>query len=172
MKLIRFVLEIKWALVFQLVFLLWMIGERTAGLHDTYIHLHPILTNLFAIPAIAVYILALANFKKDMSYPRLSFLSSFLFGLRTTLIIALISPLMQWLVSACISPDFFANAIEFTVQSGMKSRAEAELYFNLKSYLLMSVFGTLFMGILTSVLVAAGFAIFNAPKTNSNAKSF
>jgi len=170
MKLLHYTLEIKWALLFNLVFLLWMLGEKGAGLHDAHIEWHPILTNLFAIPAIAMYVLALANFKNDLSFNRLSFLQGFLFGLRTTLLITLLSPLMQWIVSEIITPDFFDNAIHYTVQHGMKTQLEAEQYFNLKSYLLMSVIGNLIMGIFVSAMVAAGFSLYRSSKPTSNAK--
>lgn len=43
-------IEIKWALIFSAVTLLWMTGEKLVGLHDKYIDYHLYLTNLFAIP--------------------------------------------------------------------------------------------------------------------------
>ena len=45
-------IEIKWALIFSVMGLLWMLLEKLSGLHGKYIDYHQYLTNLFAIPAI------------------------------------------------------------------------------------------------------------------------
>jgi len=169
-KLIQYTLELKWALIYSLVFLLWMIAERLTGLHDTYIYLHPMITALFVIPAISVYAFGLADYKKDLFYHRISLGKGFLFGMRLTLAITLLSPFMQLIVSNVITPDFFKNAIEYTVTHGMKTRAEAESYFNLNSYLGMSVFGSLAMGIVAAFLVALGFVLFQFIQPARNGK--
>lgn len=54
-------IEIKWALYFSLMSLVWMVLEKLSGLHDKYIDYHMYLTNLFAIPAIVMMVLALRN---------------------------------------------------------------------------------------------------------------
>jgi hypothetical protein len=54
-------IEIKWAVIFAIVGLLWMFGEKLAGLHDEHINKHPSYSFLFAIPAIAVYVFALLD---------------------------------------------------------------------------------------------------------------
>jgi len=57
MKAIR--IEIKWAIIFSIIVLLWMVLEKLSGLHSQYIDYHIYLTNLFAIPAIWLVVLAL-----------------------------------------------------------------------------------------------------------------
>ncbi|MFN7327183.1 MAG: hypothetical protein ACK5SQ_11430, partial [Chitinophagales bacterium] len=57
----KFAVEIRWALVFGAMSLLWMMLEKMAGLHDQHIAKHAIYTNLVAIPAIAVYVFALRD---------------------------------------------------------------------------------------------------------------
>lgn len=158
MKFLKYVLEIKWAILFSLVLLAWMVFERAAGWHDTHIHLHQTRTNLFAIPAVLLYFAALWDFKRDSSLRFITFKMGFLFALRTTLFITLLSPLIQLIISYLISPHFFENAIQYSVSTGYFTLAEAEMYFNIKSYLMMSVFGTLIMGIATSALVSICFS--------------
>jgi hypothetical protein len=58
-------IEIKWAIIFSVMTLLWMLLEKLAGLHSTYIDYHLYLTNLFAIPAIWIMVLALKDKKKN-----------------------------------------------------------------------------------------------------------
>ncbi|WP_233757232.1 DUF4199 family protein [Algoriphagus sp. AGSA1] len=57
-------LKIKWALIFVIMSLLWMLVEKLVGLQSTYIDKHMYLTILFAIPAMIVYVLALKDKKK------------------------------------------------------------------------------------------------------------
>jgi hypothetical protein len=56
--------EIKWAIIFTVVGLLWMVLEKVSGLHDQYIDYHLYLTNLFAIPAIVMMVMALKEKKR------------------------------------------------------------------------------------------------------------
>ena len=58
-------IEFKWAIIFTIMTLLWMVLEKLCGLHGKYIDYHLYLTNLFAIPAIWVMVLALKNKKNN-----------------------------------------------------------------------------------------------------------
>ena len=57
----KYTTEIKWGLIFTIVALLWMVFERLMGWHGGNIARHATLTNLFAIPAIIIYVLALLD---------------------------------------------------------------------------------------------------------------
>ncbi|WCM42093.1 hypothetical protein MG290_14360 [Flavobacterium sp. CBA20B-1] len=63
MKNIR--IEVKWALLFAIMSLVWMWLEKLSGLHSTYIDYHMYITNLFAIPAIWFMVMALKDKKKN-----------------------------------------------------------------------------------------------------------
>jgi hypothetical protein len=147
--------EIKWALIFIGVSLLWMVLEKITGLHSTHIDKHMYLTNLFAIPAILIYVLALKD-KKNRDYQgQMSFKQGFISGLIITAIVAICAPLTQWITSTMITPEYFPNVIAYSVETGYhSSREEAEAYFNLKNYMIQSVIGALVMGIVTSAIVA------------------
>ena len=60
-------IELKWGLLFVGMMLLWMLGERLAGLHDTHIAHHATWTNLVAIPSIIIYVLGLRD-KREHFY--------------------------------------------------------------------------------------------------------
>jgi hypothetical protein len=149
-----FKIEIKWAILFVVVALLWMLLERIAGLHSTHIDKHQFYTNLFAVPAIAVYVFALLDKRKKTYGGVMSYKQSFISGLIITAIVTILNPLSQYIISMVITPDFFSNAIKYAVNEGKMSREEAEGYFNLKSYIMQGFIGTPILGIVTTAIVS------------------
>lgn len=147
-------IEIKWAIIFSVVGLLWMLMEKLTGLHSTHIDKHMYLTNLFAIPAIIMMVLALKDKKRNFYKGQMSYKQGFVSGLIISVFIALLSPLTQWITSAIITPEYFPNVIAYSVETGYyKSVAEAEAYFNLKNYIIQSSIGALIMGIITTAVI-------------------
>lgn len=150
----KYKLEIKWALIFIGTTLLWMVLEKIVGLHSTHIDKHMYLTNLFAIPAILIYVLAFKEKKKAHSNV-LTFKDAVRCGLMITFFVAILSPPAQWIISEIITPEYFPNVIAYSVASGYhNSLEEAQAYFNLENYMIQSVVGALVMGVITSVVVA------------------
>ncbi len=147
-------IEIKWAIVFLVMTLLWMMFEKSMGWHDEGIADHASYTNLYAIPAIMVYVLALLDKKKNFYGGQMTYKQGFMTGLIITLIVAILSPLNQYIISTFITPDYFTNVIEYSVSNGMMEQTEAEAYFSLKNYMLISVIGALMMGLITTLVVA------------------
>jgi FtsH-binding integral membrane protein len=132
-----------------------MVLEKAVGLHSTHIDKHMYLTNLFAIPAILIYVLALRE-KKNKDYNGvMSFKQGFVSGLIITIIVGIFSPLTQWIISTIITPEYFPNVIAYSVETGYhNSLEEAQAYFNLENYMKQSAIGALIMGIITSAVVA------------------
>ena len=150
----QYKIEIKWAVIFTIMTLLWMACEKLIGLHDQYIDRHLLYTNLIAIPAIAIYFFAIREKKINFYHGQMDFREGLRCGFVMTLIIAVLAPLNQYLISTFISPDYFKNAIAYAVEQKMFTQDQAEDYFSLKSYLKQSVFGALVMGILTSAIIS------------------
>ncbi|NEV93429.1 DUF4199 domain-containing protein [Psychroflexus sp. YR1-1] len=148
-------IELKWGFIFIGSLLLWMLLEKWAGLHDTYIHLHQYFTMLFAIVAVAIYVLALKE-KRNIFYGgKMTYWQGLRSGIILTLVITIFSPVTQWIISEIITPEYFKNAIEYAVQKGYyKSLAAAESEFNLKTYIIKSSIWALATGIVTSAIVA------------------
>ncbi len=147
-------IELKWALIFTLAALAWMYIEKSLGWHDVKISEHYYLTNIFAVVAITVYVLALRDKKINYYEGQMSYRQGFISGVILTLFVALLSPLSQYITSVYISPDYFSNVILYSVSQGEMTQEEAEAYFNLKSYMIQATIGALIMGILTSAIVA------------------
>ncbi len=150
----KIAIEIKWAVLFFVISLIWMFGERLAGLHDENIQHHYIITNFFAIVAIAIYVVALLDKRKNSYGGKMTWKQGFYSGLIITTVVTLLTPLSQYLTCAVITPHYFENMIEYSVSSGKSSREAAETYFNMKSYIIQSSIFAPVMGIVTSAVVA------------------
>ncbi|MBV6485761.1 MAG: hypothetical protein KFKLKKLM_02358 [Flavobacteriales bacterium] len=146
-------IEIKWAIIFSLVGLLWMVLEKLSGLHGKHIDYHLYLTNLFAIPAIIVMVMALKDKKKKFYDGQMNYKQGLVSGIILSVFIALISPLTQWITSYVITPEYFPNVIKRSVEIGYyKTTAEAEANFNYQNYAIQGAIGALVMGILTTAI--------------------
>lgn len=146
-------IEIKWAIIFSLMGLLWMVLEKLCGLHGKYIDYHLYLTNLFAIPAIIVMVMALNDKKKIFYDGQMNYKQGLISGIILSVIIALLSPLTQWITSFVITPEYFPNVIKRSVEIGyFKTAAEAEANFNYQNYAIQGAIGALVMGIVTTAI--------------------
>lgn len=145
--------EIKWAILFSIMTLLWMVLEKLCGLHGKYIDYHLYLTNLFAIPAIWFMVLALNDKKKNFYGGQMTYKQGLISGVILSAFIALLSPLTQWITSYVITPEYFPNVIKRSVELGYyKTTAEAEANFNFKSYAINSTIFAFVFGVATTVI--------------------
>jgi hypothetical protein len=146
--------EIKWAVIFIIMQLLWMFMEKLTGLHSEHIDKHPVYTNLVAIPSILVYFFALSVKRKRYYGGFMTYRQGLMSGLIMTAVITVLTPLMLYITLHFITPDFFANAVKYAVSFGKSTQQEAEKYFSFRNYLIQSLVFTPVAGVLTSLLVA------------------
>lgn len=149
-----FKIELKWAVIFMAMMLLWMVMERLTGLHDVHIDKHEIYTNFVAIPAILIYVLALREKRQKFYGGTMSYGQGVISGFVITLVVTIFTPLTQYITSAFITPDYFNNVIKYTVEQGKMTQVEAEAFFNTKNYILQSTLFAPIMGIVTTLIVA------------------
>jgi hypothetical protein len=147
-------IEIKWAIVFAIMSLIWMALEKAIGLHDAHIDKHATYTNFIAIPAIAVYVFALLDKRKNYYQGKMTYIQGFKTGLIITLFVTILSPLTQYITSTFITPDYFQNAIAYGVSEGKITQEDGEAYFNLQSYIIQGLIGAPVMGLITTSIVA------------------
>lgn len=146
-------IELKWALIFSLAGLAWMVLEKVSGLHDRYIDYQYYLTNLFAIPAIWIMVLALRDKKYNFYQGKITYKQGLISGLILSIFIALLSPLTQWITTYVITPEYFPNVIKRSVELGyFKTTPEAEANFNYENYAKQGFIFSLLMGIATSAV--------------------
>ena len=150
----KYSIEIKWGIIFSLVSLAWMFLEKGLGWHDENIAQHAIYTNFFAIVAIVLYVLALLDKRKNYFNGTMTWSQGFISGIIISIVVAILSPLAQYLTHEFITPDYFDNVIAYAVESGAMTQEAAEEYFNLTSYIIQSFFFALVVGVVTSAIVA------------------
>ncbi len=147
-------IEIKWAILFVLMSLLWMLSEKMLGLHSTHIDKHALYTNFIAIPAIAIYVFALLEKRKLFYQGKMTYLQGFVSGVLISLIVMVFSPLTQYITFEWITPQYFTNAIDFVVREKKMTQEEAANFYTLQSYIVQGLMGAPIMGLMTTAIVA------------------
>lgn len=150
----KFSIEFKWGVIFTLASLLWMLLEKSVGLHDVYINKQLIYTNLFAFVAITIYVLALRDKKQHYYHGQMNWTQGFLSGLIISIFVACLSPLAQYITYTYISPDYFTNMIAYRVSNGYHTPEKAQAYFNINNFLYKDAIPAISMGVVTASVVA------------------
>ncbi|MCA6078543.1 DUF4199 domain-containing protein [Fulvivirga sedimenti] len=153
MKNIR--IEIKWGIIFTIVMMLWTLLERLLGWHDVHIDKHAYYTLIFILPAFIMYYFALVE-KRETDYAgQMNWSQGFRSGIIIGIVVALLSPLSQYITQTFISPHYFDNVIEYSVKSGTYETTEAAAeYFNLTNYIVQSMIFAVVTGAFTAAIVA------------------
>ncbi len=68
--------------------------------------------------------------------------------------VTLITPLSLYISTKFISPEYFTNAVEYSVKNKLMFKNEALAYFNYKNYLVLSLMSAPVMGIITSLIIS------------------
>ena len=147
-------IEIKWAIRFTLLTLAWAIGEKLIGLHYVYIADYALYTNLFGLPALLFFVLALKEKKKYFFNGTMTWTQGFVSGVILSFIIALFTPVTQYVIYKSITPHFFDTIIEYKLKHHYMTAKVAKQYFNLETYMLQNSFSNLSTGIITGALVS------------------
>ncbi len=150
----KVIIEIKWAIVFTLMMLAWMGIERALGLHGEHIDKQATYTNLVAIPAILIYVLALINKRERYYNGVMTYGQGFISGLVLTAFITLLVPVSQYITLNYITPDYFENAIAYGLSENQGTELELRSFFNADNYLMLSVVSAFIIGIITTAIVA------------------
>ncbi|MCI0664850.1 MAG: DUF4199 domain-containing protein [Acidobacteria bacterium] len=145
--------EIKWGVIFVIVSFLWISLEWLVGLHDKYISMQQYFGFLFVIPAVLMMVLAIAE-KRRVLGGEISFKQGFLCGMGVSIVVAILTPLYQWILFRFVSPDFFQNNINYRISLGQDPAALQMLY-SIKWVLIGGVVVALVTGAITSLLLAA-----------------
>lgn len=150
----KYLIEIKWGFIFSVIMLAWMYFEKLMGWHDVHIDKHVYFTNLFAIPAVILYFFALLDKRKNYYEGKMSWLQGFVSGVLIGLVVAVLSPLIQFISLEYISPEYLDNAARYAVEANKLETTEAKEYYTLGNYILQGVIGALAMGAITAGVIA------------------
>ncbi len=150
----KYAVELTWGVIFIFALLIWMFGEKAFGLHSANIANHSFYTGFFSAVAVAIYALAIWEKRRQYYHGKMNWKQGFMTGFIMTLVIVILTPLAQVIISRYISPEYFRNMINYSIETGKMSREEAEAYFSLDNYILQSTAWAFMSGTVTSALVA------------------
>lgn len=148
-------IEFKWALYLAISFLLWMLIEKLTGLHDEHIDKHYFVTMLYFFVSVAMYVFALLDKRKNFYGGYMSYKQSFMAGFIMAIFVTVLSPPCQYIISYIITPDYFSNVIEYSLESGyFKTLEEAQAQFNFKNYVIQSTISSLISGVVITAIAS------------------
>jgi glucan phosphoethanolaminetransferase (alkaline phosphatase superfamily) len=147
-------IEFKWAIIFTIATLAWMLLEKTLGWHDEKIADHYWLTLLFLPVVILLYVLALREKRRRFYDKKITWKQAFLSGLMVSVFAASLSPIAQYLTHNYITPEFFVKVKEYSVTNKLMTANAANDYFNINHYILQAALSALIGGAIISAIVA------------------
>lgn len=150
----NFRIEFRWALIISLFTVIWYYFEKWLGFHHEYIGKEDLFNLLIYIPIAFLYYLEMRDKRKFYYKGYISWQQATLTGGILSALIAVISPLVQYIFKEYISPEFFQTAINHAVEAGRMKRSGAQSLFNYKTFIIQAVFDTLAYGVVISALVA------------------
>jgi Protein of unknown function (DUF4199) len=162
----NYALELKWAINFSIASLLWMILEKTLGWHDQYLAKQMLYTNLFAFVAIAIFVFALLEKKKKDYKGIITWRQGFISGMILSFIIAVFSPLVNYITYTYITPGYFDKMINLIVSEKKQTIEQVTALYNMKSFIFQGISNGLSMGVTFGAIVA----YFIQTKTTINEK--
>lgn len=146
--------ELKWAGIFSLMYLAWMMMEHLCGLHGRHIQYQQLVSTFILLPSLLIYVLAIREKKLRVFQGTITFRQAFKSGMLLTLFIVILSPVNQLITTGLIAPDFFENMQEFAVSQKQMSVQEAEARLNTGAFIVQSIIGGLVTGAVFSALIA------------------
>jgi hypothetical protein len=150
----RFRIEIKWAVIYTLFFIFWILLEKALGFHDENIKNQLFFSYVFIIPMLTIYALEHNDKKKNTYKNVINWSQGFISGCYMSLFICFLSPFAQYICFEFISPNYFKNAIEYVVSSKIMTLENASNYFSLKSYIIRGAFSGISSGIIVASIMA------------------
>ena len=149
--------EFKWAAIFFAATLAWMFFLLSLGWHSENIESHATYSLIYDILFIAIFTLAFVDKRKSIKPESFPFKKALKFGILLTILVTLISPIVQTVTHKFISPEFFPNIIELAVSNNILTQEEALAKFNLRNYILENLIGTFLFGLALSLVLSAIF---------------
>lgn len=151
----HFKIELKWAIIFTVMTLAWMLLERTLGWHsEEGIKDHWWLTLFFFPFAIIMYVLAMRETRRRVFKHVISWKQCFLSGLLMAFFVALLSPIAQYITHNYITPEYFETVKTYSVTNDLMKIEEANDYFNIGNYIWQAAIGSFVGGAITAAIVA------------------
>ena len=150
----KFTIEFKWAIISVIIFLAWMTLEKQLGFHNEKIKWQMVFTLLYIFPSFLLYYLALRDKKKNYYKNNMNWRQGFISSIVISFIIAVFSPITQFITHEFISPQYFERLISLSVESKRMTLEQAQSYFNLTAYIWQNISSGISIGVVFGAIVA------------------
>lgn len=150
----KFTIEFKWAIISVIIFLAWMTLEKQLGFHNEKIKWQMVFTLLYIFPSFLLYYLALRDKKKNYYKNNMNWRQGFISSIVISFIIAVFSPITQFITHEFISPQYFERLISLSVESKRMTLEQAQNYFNLTAYIWQNISSGISIGVVFGAIVA------------------
>jgi hypothetical protein len=150
----KYKIELKWGVIFAIIGLIWMYFEKSMGWHSTHIDKHATYTLFFFPIAVLLYIFALREKKVSLG-GSMTWKQGFISGIIIGFIVAILSPLTQYITHTIISPDYFTNIIQYAIENPQGATEEdLRSFFNLGNYIKMAMMQAPIAGAITAGIIS------------------
>jgi hypothetical protein len=148
---IKETIEIKWAVLFTLTQLLWIAGEKLAGLYTIRIEYYSVYTNFFLLPALVIYLFAILEKRKKYYDGTMDYKEGFLTGLRIMFITTILSPLT--ITIKFVMLDLFSKLNTYLYEAGRILTGDTANEHPVSWIIILGLTGTPVIGFLLSAII-------------------
>lgn len=147
-------IEIKWAIMFTIAYLCWILFEKIMGWENDRIENFWWLTLFFTPFAIFFFILAMREKRRRVYHRNMTWKQGFLTGLVISLFVALLSPITEYISYNFFTPENFNAISDSSVTNKLVANTKMNDILNIDNYRWQSAFGLLGLGIIISAISA------------------
>ncbi len=164
----HFKIELKWAIIYTIMFLVWTLLEKTLGWHEGDIANKQWLT-LFFIPfAIAMYWLAMKETRRRVYKRVITWRQCFMSGVLMAIFVALLSPIAVYIIQNFITPENFETVANHSVTNNLLKIEQANNLLNIDNYRWQTAIGAFVIGVITSFISASILKTVNGATTSAD----
>lgn len=145
--------EILWGSIAGLSSLLWILGEWALGFHTVYLEQYANASLAWGVAFIVCVLLGMLQKRNAVGlvYTRGVGIRT---GLFVTTIAVGVKPIIWWLYAQVLNTSFFSTLIAYEVSMGNAKATQAELLYNWRTFMLLSMVGTLVLGVLSTLFIS------------------
>ncbi len=152
-------IEIKWAVVFSIINILWFTIEKLMGLHAEKMAYLNTFRMLFLFPTIGIYAFEIWEKRRNFYKTNITFLQGFKSGMILTFYIAIFGLVVNFIKFKWISPSFLNLPV-----NPMLSNIDGSKELTVAQGMAMSFTGTFLVGVVFTLILATTFSLVKSKK--------
>ena len=151
----HFKIELKWAIIYTIMFLVWILLEKTLGWHEEGTANKQWLTLFFLPFAIAMYWLAMKETRRRVYKKVITWRQCFMSGVLMAVFVAMLSPIAVYVIQNFITPENFETVANKSVTNTLLKIEQANDLLNIDNYRWQTAIGAFGIGVITALISAS-----------------